>query len=47
VLWAARTFHPDRFGALDLAAETRAFYRDFFGHALGDAEVAEILSGTL
>ena len=47
VLWAARTFHPARFAALDLAAETRAFYREFFGHALGDAEVAEILSGTL
>jgi iron complex transport system substrate-binding protein len=47
VLWAAKAFHPDRFASLDLAAETKAFYRDFFGHALSDAEVAEMLSGTL
>jgi len=47
VLWAAKTFHPQRFPALDLAAETKAFYRDFFGHDLGDAQVAEMLSGTL
>jgi len=25
----------------------KAFYRDFFSHALTDAQVAEILSGTL
>lgn len=47
VLWAAKTFHPQRFPALDLAAETKAFYRDFFGHDLTDAQVAEMLSGTL
>jgi iron complex transport system substrate-binding protein len=47
VLWAARTFHPQRFAALDLASETKAFYRDFFGRTLADAQVAEILGGTL
>ena len=47
VLWGAKTFHPQRFGALDLVAESRRFYREFFGHALADAELAEMLSGTL
>jgi iron complex transport system substrate-binding protein len=47
VLWAARTFFPDRFPSLNLAVETKAFYREFFGHELTDAQVAEILSGTL
>jgi iron complex transport system substrate-binding protein len=47
VLWAAKTFHPERFQDVDLAAETKAFYQRFFDHALSDAEVAEILSGAL
>lgn len=47
VLWAAKTFHPERFANLDLATETAAFYRDFFRHALNEAQVSEILSGTL
>jgi iron complex transport system substrate-binding protein len=47
VLWAAKTFHPERFADLDLAAETKAFYQHFFDHALSDAQVTEILSGTL
>lgn len=47
VLWAAKTFHPARFPALDLAAETDRFYRDFFRHALAKTEIDEILSGAL
>ena len=47
VLWAAKTFHPARFPALDLAAETASFYRAFFGYTLSEAQVREILSGTL
>jgi iron complex transport system substrate-binding protein len=47
VLWAAKTFHPERFADLDLAAETAAFYQRFFDHALSNAQVTEILSGTL
>ena len=46
-LWAASKFHPERMRAIDLAAETHAFYRDIFGHALSDAQVAEILSGAM
>jgi hypothetical protein len=45
--WAAKTFHPDRFPALDMAPEITAFYRAFTGHALTPAQAAEILSGTL
>jgi iron complex transport system substrate-binding protein len=47
VLWAVETFHPGRLPGLDLAAETRAFYRTFFERELPDAAIAEILSGTL
>lgn len=47
VLWAAKTFHPGRFPALDMATETDRFYRDFFGHHLTKAEIDEILSGAL
>jgi iron complex transport system substrate-binding protein len=47
VLWAASVFHPQRMRGIDLAAETAAFYRDIFGHALSEAQVAEILSGTM
>jgi iron complex transport system substrate-binding protein len=47
VLWAVETFHPRRLKDLDLAAETKRFYRDFFDHVLADAAIAEILSGTL
>jgi iron complex transport system substrate-binding protein len=47
VLWAAKTFHPERFATLNLSAEVRAFYREFFGYELTDTQVAEMLSGTL
>jgi iron complex transport system substrate-binding protein len=47
VLWAARAFHPERFAALDLASRARDFYARFFGKRLGDAQLAEILSGDL
>lgn len=47
VLWAATVFHPTRMAGLDLPARTAAFYRDIFGHALTDAQVAQILGGTM
>jgi iron complex transport system substrate-binding protein len=47
VLWAARTFHPQRFAAIDLAAEARHFYTGFCRTTLSDAQLAEILSGEL
>lgn len=45
VLWAAKTFHPARFADLDLAAETRRFYRYFYAYPLSDDEVARVLHG--
>lgn len=47
VLWAAKVFHPKLFASLNLAADVKAFYREFFGRTLTDPQVAEILSGTL
>jgi len=47
VLWAAKLFHPELFADVDVPAEVKAFYREFFGHELTDTQVAEILSGTL
>jgi iron complex transport system substrate-binding protein len=46
VLWAAKRLHPDLFVDLDLAAEVKAFYRDFFSYELTDIQVTEILGGT-
>ncbi len=47
VLWAAKTFHPTRFASLNVMAEARQFYKDFFGTPLTDAQLSEMLSGTL
>jgi iron complex transport system substrate-binding protein len=47
VLWAAKLFHLELFADVDVPAEVKAFYREFFGHELTDTQVAEILSGTL
>jgi len=43
VLWAAKVFHSERFRSLDLEQETRRFYREFYGYALNDHEVAQVL----
>lgn len=45
VLWAAKHFHPERFGDIDVVAETQAFYHDIFGVDLSAAQVREILDG--
>ena len=47
VLWAAGTFHPERMRGIDLVVETGRFYREIFTHPLSEAQVAEILSGTM
>ena len=43
LLWTARLLHPDRFGKVDMAAETRGFYRRLFGYSMTPQEVASIL----
>ena len=45
VLWTAKTVYPERFPDLDIAAETRAFYREFFGYDLSDEMLGMMLSG--
>ncbi|MCR4419619.1 MAG: ABC transporter substrate-binding protein [Clostridia bacterium] len=45
VLWTAKTLYPDRFRDLDMVAETKFFYRQFFDLELSDEMVSQILSG--
>lgn len=47
VTWAASLIHPELFADVKLTERTTDFYQRFFGHALTEAQVAEILSGTL
>jgi iron complex transport system substrate-binding protein len=44
IQWAAKELHPDLFPNLDIAAETKAFYQQFFGYQLSPAEVSSILN---
>ena len=45
MLWTARTVYPERFEDVDMASETRMFYRTFFNYELLDAQLEKILSG--
>ncbi|GAB6097051.1 ABC transporter substrate-binding protein [Desulfatiferula olefinivorans] len=47
MLWAVKTFYPDRFEHIDMAQETRDFYRRFFDYALSDTQIEQILAGRL
>ena len=47
ILWTAKTLYPDRFNEMDMTGETKAFYMDFFNHALPDQLVNQVLSGKL
>lgn len=47
VLWAAKTFYPDRFADIDLVQEVRDFYSHFFHHEITVEQAEEILSGDL
>jgi len=47
ILWTAKKLYPEKFGSLDMARETKAFYRDFFNYELSDDLVKRILSGKL
>lgn len=43
VQWAAKTIHPDKFKDLDIAAETKNFYKTFLNYNLTNEEVDKIL----
>lgn len=45
VLWVAQRLYPARFGDLDLTAETREFYRQFYGLTIDATEAKAILNG--
>ena len=45
ILWTAKTLYPDRFTDLDMVAETKTFYKEFFHCDLTDDVVNKILSG--
>ncbi len=45
VLWAAKTLHPELFKDIDIAAETKKFYKEFLHYDLSDNEVGYILNG--
>lgn len=43
-LWLAKTLYPDTFSDIDMASETREFFKEFYGYDLSDDEVKEILA---
>ncbi len=43
--WVAKTLHPELLAGLDLKAEVRAFYKDFYG--MGDADFARLVTPKL
>ncbi len=45
IMWTAKTIYPDKFADLDMAAETKFFYKEFFGLDLSDEEIDRILYG--
>jgi len=47
ILWAAKTLYPSYFEDIDMADETRFFYRTFFNHPLSDDQIEQILDGKL
>lgn len=45
ILWTAQRLYPDRFTDVDMAAETKQFFQEFFNYELSDELVQNILSG--
>jgi iron complex transport system substrate-binding protein len=45
VLWAAKLFYPKQFDSIDLVAETKDFYRKFFGYSLTNKQAVEMING--
>lgn len=43
-LWLAKTLYPGRFKDVDMRAETRDFYRQFFNLSLSDRQLDDILN---
>lgn len=45
VLWLAKTIYPEKFADLDMVAETKSFYKEFFGFDLSDEVANKVLFG--
>lgn len=45
ILWTAKTLYPDRFTDLDMVAESKSFYKEFFDLELTDDVINNILFG--
>ncbi|MBT8339766.1 MAG: hypothetical protein KJP07_07110, partial [Desulfatitalea sp.] len=45
VLWTAKTIYPGAFTHIDIPAEVKSFYSRFFGYALSDHMVRQMLRG--
>jgi iron complex transport system substrate-binding protein len=44
LLWMAKNIYPQKFQDIDIAKETKYFYKNFFEYELKDNEVKEILN---
>jgi len=44
ILWLAKTLYPEKFSDIDLKAETRDFYRTYYGYTLSDAGFEKFLN---
>ena len=45
MLWVAKTVHPELFADLDLPAKVREYYSKFYGIALEDSSIVNLLAG--
>lgn len=45
VLWTAKTLYPEQFTDVDMVAETKYFYKEFFNFELTDELARKVLSG--
>jgi iron complex transport system substrate-binding protein len=45
ILWTAKTLYPEMFYDIDMAAETKYYYREFFNYSISDQEAGQVLSG--
>lgn len=43
IQWIAKTLHPERFRDLDMRVEARHFYQAFFGYAMSEPDLDQVL----
>jgi len=45
IYWLAKLVYPDQFADLDLEAQMKTFYKDFFDYDLDDTTIGQIIAG--